>query len=353
MKQVASALAATHARGIVHRDLKPANIFLLRLEGSADFVKVVDFGVSKVRSAAGRLTRPTMLMGSPQFMSPEQAAGQVDATNHRSDQWALACIAFEALTGRAPFVGDDVHALLYQVTHNAPPSLTALAPELPAQLETVLTRALAKPPGERYENIGTFAAAFERAASAGGHRMKTEDSVAAAAGQFRTLQDGAPAVDWAAETASPAAAAPRAAIARPRETIALLVTTFSRTVGELTLPGAAAAGRPRARMLIWLAAGGVCLLLLALLMFNPRGAQPLSTNTPRKTAAGEPARPPGPHPGPPASAGGNARPSRHRAGGFGPAPQSPPARSHPRPIARQRPGPQRPGGSRSCSKTCR
>ncbi len=297
VKQVASALAATHARGIVHRDLKPANIFLLRLEGSADFVKVVDFGVSKVRSAAGRLTRDTMLMGSPQFMSPEQAAGQVDATDHRSDQWALACIAFEALTGRAPFVGDDVHALLYQVTHNAPASLTALAPELPAQLETVLTRALAKPPGERYENIGRFAAAFERAASAGGHRMKTEDSVAADTGQFRTLEDGAPAVDWAAEAASPAAEVPPAATAAgPRGTIALLVTTFSRTVGELTLPGAVAAGRPRARTLIWLAAGGVCLLLLALLMFNPRGAQPLSTNTPRKAAAGEPARPPGPLP---------------------------------------------------------
>jgi eukaryotic-like serine/threonine-protein kinase len=296
VKQVASALAATHARGIVHRDLKPANIFLLRLEGSADFVKVVDFGVSKVRSVSGRLTRPTALMGSPQFMSPEQAAGQVDAIDHRTDQWALACIAFEALTGRAPFVGDDVNALLYQVTHNAPASLTALAPELPGQLEAVLTRALAKAPAHRYENIGTFAAAFERAASAGGPGIKPEDPVAADTGQFRTLEDGAPAVDWAVETASPAAQAPRAGTAGPRGTIALLVTTFSRTVGELTLPGATAAGRPRARTLIWLAAAGVCLLLLALLMFNPRGARPVSTNTPRKTAAGEPARPPDPHP---------------------------------------------------------
>jgi eukaryotic-like serine/threonine-protein kinase len=340
VKQVASALAATHVRGIVHRDLKPANIFLLRLEGSADFVKVVDFGVSKVRSAAGRLTRPTMLMGSPQFMSPEQAAGQVDAIDHRTDQWALACIAFEALTGRAPFVADDVNALLYQVTHNAPPSLTALAPELPAQLEAVLARALAKPPGERFENIGMFAAAFERAASAGGHRMKPEDSVAGDTGPFRTLEDGAPAVDWAAEPPLPVAEAPAAATAGPRGTIALLVTTFSRTVGELTLPGAAAARRPRARTLIWLAAGGVCLLLLALLMFNPRGAQTASTNTPRKTAAGEPARPPVPAPPlPPAPAAAPAGPvieRVNRAKSAKPA-RSQPAATHRAPATRSSP----------------
>ena len=82
VKQVASALAATHARGIVHRDLKPANIFLLRLEGSADFVKVVDFGVSKVRSAAGRLTRPTDVDGLAPVHVP--GAGGRPGGRHRS-----------------------------------------------------------------------------------------------------------------------------------------------------------------------------------------------------------------------------------------------------------------------------
>jgi serine/threonine-protein kinase len=408
IKQAASALAATHARGIVHRDLKPANIFLLNLEGDADFVKVVDFGISKVRSASGRLTRPAMLMGSPQFMSPEQAAGQVDAIDHRTDQWALACIAFEALTGRSAFVGDDVPALLYQVIHAPPPALTAVAPDLSAQLEAVIGKALAKAPGERFENIGTFAAAFERAAKAGGHRTKLQYSVAEDTGQYRTLMDGAPAVkDWAADTAypadggaalklTPAPAPPAPAIHGARGTAALpqgslgtakslgfapsppppppvppavvpsgpsgtmlpaatssstsgtmpaakskraeataqaasallaslqlpavatgpedapadpspagadkgpQVTTLSRTVGELTPPGASAV-RSRARTLVWVAAGGVCLMLVAFLMINPRGGPPPTPGTVPGVSAGQPVRPPLPD-RPPASA---------------------------------------------------
>jgi tRNA A-37 threonylcarbamoyl transferase component Bud32 len=390
VKQVASALSATHARGIVHRDLKPANVFLLNLEGSPDFVKVVDFGISKVRSTTGRLTRPAMLMGSPQFMSPEQASGQVDAIDHRTDQWALACIAFEALTGRAAFVGDDVAALLYQVIHSPPPSLTAVAPDLPGPMEVVLTRALAKSPDQRHENVGAFAAAFERAVKASGYRTKAEAAVRDDAGPIRTLMDGAPAVkDWAAETAYPAqgqaAVAPGPAIAvhgargtaaipggslgvaqslapKPppqaetsgavapalepvpsssvsasmpaakskraeateRAASALLaslslpavtdgpdvasepgaalpgasgergpqVTTLSRSVGELTPPGAFAVGRSRARTVVWLAAGAACLSLLAFLMINPRGAQTPPKDMKRELAAGQPARPP-------------------------------------------------------------
>jgi hypothetical protein len=328
-------------------------------------------------------------------MSPEQASGQVDAIDHRTDQWALACIAFEALTGRSAFIGDDVPALLYQVIHSPPPALTAVAPDLSPQLETVLGRALAKPPGDRFENIGAFAAAFERAAKAGGHRTKLQYSVAEDTGQYRTLMDGAPAVkDWAADTAYPADGAaglpePSAAVAPPAPAIhgargtaalpqgslgvakamgiapppppvvpsgpsstsmpavasgavstsmpaakskraeatanaasALLaslqlpavatgpedapesretpppapgergpqVTTLSRTVGELTPPGASI--RSRARTLVWVAAGGVCLMLVAFLMINPRGGGPPSPDTAHKVAAGQPTRPP-------------------------------------------------------------
>ena len=142
VKQAASALGATHAKGITHRDLKPANIFLVRLDGE-DFVKVVDFGISKVRAAATRLTRGGA-MGTPQFMSPEQAAGKLDQIDHRTDQWALACIAFEALTGQPPFVGDDVAPLLYQVMQDTPPTLSSLEPNLPPALDAVMMRALAK-----------------------------------------------------------------------------------------------------------------------------------------------------------------------------------------------------------------
>jgi serine/threonine-protein kinase len=97
-KQVASALAATHAKTIVHRDLKPANIYLLEVAGETDFVKVLDFGISKVRAATTKLTQSTAVMGTPNYMSPEQALGKVDEIDERTDQWALACIAWECLS---------------------------------------------------------------------------------------------------------------------------------------------------------------------------------------------------------------------------------------------------------------
>jgi serine/threonine-protein kinase len=128
VKQIASALAATHAKGIVHRDLKPANVFVLAVEGETDFVKVVDFGISKVRAATTRLTAALAVMGTPNYMAPEQAAGRVDEIDHRTDQWALGCIAYELCAGRPPFIGEDVASLLYQVIHEAPAPLGQTAP---------------------------------------------------------------------------------------------------------------------------------------------------------------------------------------------------------------------------------
>ena len=104
VKQVASALSVAHAEGVVHRDLKPGNVFLVRVPGDAVFVKVVDFGISKVlKAATTKLTMARAVVGTPEFMSPEQAAGRVDLIDHRSDQWALACLAWHMLSGRLPF----------------------------------------------------------------------------------------------------------------------------------------------------------------------------------------------------------------------------------------------------------
>ena len=108
VKQVASALTATHAKGIVHRDLKPANVFLLEAAGETDFVKVLDFGISKVRTATTRLTASEMVIGTPHYMSPEQALGRIDEIDETTDQWALACIAWECLSGAGPFTGESV-----------------------------------------------------------------------------------------------------------------------------------------------------------------------------------------------------------------------------------------------------
>jgi tRNA A-37 threonylcarbamoyl transferase component Bud32 len=162
-KQVASALGAAHARDIVHRDLKPANIFLVQVPGEPDFVKVLDFGISKVKAARAKLTRATAVIGTPNYMSPEQAAGRVEETDHRADQWALACIVWEMLAGRTPFIADDVSPLFYQITTLDPPSLSKLVPELPAEVDGVLKRALAKTPADRFASMREFSRAFEEA----------------------------------------------------------------------------------------------------------------------------------------------------------------------------------------------
>ena len=163
-KQVASALGAAHAKEIVHRDLKPANIFLMQVPGEPDFVKVLDFGISKVKAARARLTRATAVIGTPNYMSPEQAAGRVDETDHRADQWALACIVWEMLSGRTPFIAEDVSPLFYQILNMQPKPLLDQAPDAPPAVEPVLLRALAKSPADRFPTIRDFSRAFEEAA---------------------------------------------------------------------------------------------------------------------------------------------------------------------------------------------
>jgi serine/threonine protein kinase len=166
VKQLASALAVTHAEGIVHRDLKPANVFLVTVPGQTDFVKVVDFGISKVlKASTTKLTRAQMIVGTPEYMAPEQAAGKVDEIDHRSDQWSLSCIAWHMLVGQQPFVGPDVNTILHQVMNGEPPPLPSnLAGLLPGQVEQVLRRALSKRQQDRFPTITAFARSLEVAA---------------------------------------------------------------------------------------------------------------------------------------------------------------------------------------------
>jgi serine/threonine-protein kinase len=166
VKPLSSALAVTHAEGIVHRDLKPANVFLVNVPGQTDFVKVVDFGISKVlKASTTKLTRAAMIVGTPEYMSPEQAAGKVDEIDHRSDQWSLACIAWHMLVGQQPFFGPDVNSILHQVMNGEPPRLPPdLARLLPGDVEKVLRKALSKRQQDRFPTIAAFAKAFEAAA---------------------------------------------------------------------------------------------------------------------------------------------------------------------------------------------
>jgi serine/threonine protein kinase len=157
VKQVASALAATHAKAIVHRDLKPGNIYLLEIAGEPNFVKVLDFGISKVRTSSTKLTRSDSVMGTPNYMSPEQARGRVEDIDDRTDQWALACITWECLSGTGPFVGENFPSILFQIVHEPPPPLLPQVPGLQPAVESVLLRALAKDKNERFANVGEAA----------------------------------------------------------------------------------------------------------------------------------------------------------------------------------------------------
>ena len=164
VRQTASALSAAHGQDIVHRDLKPGNIFLLEIPGEPEFVKVLDFGISKMMVAQTRLTNQKATLGTPLYMSPEQATGQVEKVDHHVDQWALACIAWEMLLGRPPFVAEDVTTLMFQIIKMDPHPLTPRVPGLPLAVEQELRRALSKRPEERFSSIRNFSRAFQAAA---------------------------------------------------------------------------------------------------------------------------------------------------------------------------------------------
>jgi len=163
-RQVASAVAAVHAKGIIHRDLTPANVFLVHVPHEPDFVKVLDFGVSKIKADQSRVTDASRTVGTPAYMAPEQAFGPSADVDHRVDQWALACIVWEMLAGRPPFFADNADALFYQLRHFPPPPLASYAPDIPGAVETVLLRALSKEPTDRYPTIRDFAHDLEAAA---------------------------------------------------------------------------------------------------------------------------------------------------------------------------------------------
>ncbi len=153
-QQAASALAAAHAKGVVHRDIKPENIFLLKRK-EMDFVKVVDFGISKSLRATDeqeeqvRLTQTGMVLGTPLYMSPEQARGDEDL-DHRVDVYALGVIMYEAATGRVPFSGNNDRAVISQVLNEEPTPVREVRPELSEEFEAIVSRAMAKERGDRY-----------------------------------------------------------------------------------------------------------------------------------------------------------------------------------------------------------
>jgi serine/threonine protein kinase len=151
LHQAALALGHAHRRHIVHRDVKPANI-MLDEDGR---VVLTDFGISKAVQGTAQLTGTGTIIGTPQYMSPEQAKGR--AVDGRTDQYALAMVGYRALTGKLPFEG-DAHSILYQQVHEPPPSLIERRADTPPDLRIAIERGLAKEPKSRFPNMEEFAA---------------------------------------------------------------------------------------------------------------------------------------------------------------------------------------------------
>jgi serine/threonine protein kinase len=158
---VASALDAAHAAGLVHRDVKPGNILIDSRRGGPEHAYLTDFGIARVMLSAGTLTVEGQFLGTPDYAPPEQVNGQ--PVDGRADQYALACVAFELLSGTVPFKREVPIAVLYAHLSAPPPRLTSIRRDLPPAVDDVLARAMAKQPEERYPSCADFADALRDA----------------------------------------------------------------------------------------------------------------------------------------------------------------------------------------------
>ncbi|HTJ80695.1 MAG TPA: protein kinase, partial [Polyangiaceae bacterium] len=153
--QILGALEEAHGQGIVHRDLKPGNVIVLSQRGGGDLVKVVDFGLAKLRSS---LSSPGgLVFGTPEYISPEQAMAK--DTDNRTDLYACGVILFELLTGRLPFLGETPVELLEKHAHETPPHPSQFVQSV-SDLDPVVDKALAKAPADRFESAEAFAEAL-------------------------------------------------------------------------------------------------------------------------------------------------------------------------------------------------
>jgi len=162
LEQICRALAAAHRRGVVHRDLKPDNVFLVRRDDGVETAKLLDFGISKVEPDGlhARLTRAGAIIGTPEYMAPEQAAG--GAVDHRADMYALGVMAYEMLTGTLPLEGGTAIATLVAHQTMPPQAPSRRRAAVPPEIDAVVLRALAKRPDDRFESMAALGGEIAR-----------------------------------------------------------------------------------------------------------------------------------------------------------------------------------------------
>jgi len=164
--QLLEGLEAAHSAGIIHRDLKPDNVFLQRTKQGGDFVKIVDFGVSKFNALSGAM------VGTPYYMSPEQVRG-AKLVDHRSDIYSVGVVLFECITGSLPFQAETFNELMFKIALEPPAEAEQLVPGLDPRFGAIVRKAMAREPAQRYESAQQFAAAVAEWMQAAGVAMPT------------------------------------------------------------------------------------------------------------------------------------------------------------------------------------
>ena len=270
LRQTAAALDYAHKRGIVHRDIKPANI-MIHEDGTA---KITDFGVAKIVSQ--QMTQTGMMMGTPSYMSPEQIQG-TEVTG-KADQFSLAVIAFEMLSGEKPFAADNLATLLYRICREEPASAHRLNDMLDPAVDTVLNTALAKNPADRYDTCADFVNALERACN------ERADWLPLARGSSLSLQTVA--MSRREEAGATVAAPPQSVPLDAGETVAAMPAATRPLLRE---------GQPESHLVrnVVLAAAPVILAIGGFLAWRSYSATPAEPPTQQQsqTAPSTPAEP--------------------------------------------------------------
>ena len=198
--QLLAALDAAHGAGIIHRDLKPDNVYLLRSRGGhADFVKLLDFGISKFNQLSGdsgfSMTRTGAVMGTPYYMAPEQAKGAKDM-DHRVDLYAAGVILYESVTGEVPFNADTFNELLFKIVLEEPRPVQQLAPDIDPGFAAIINKAMARDPAARFLTAKDFQQALEHWANNAGPELANalrapagRGSIADGTGQFAAARN--------------------------------------------------------------------------------------------------------------------------------------------------------------------